>query len=756
MESLVFEPVAQLWVVALIVAALGGLLMLRPDFGQLTPRRWLTLLLLRCAIIGLTLVALLRPGCVMQIEKPQTGVVNVYLDLTRSMQLPHRATGPTRYQAMRQIIDQNRSLLEKLETNNVRVRWFGFDNQISELDLNEWIRDESETPEGEETDIGSSLDAGLTLVRNQRLLAVVLISDGVQNAVDPQTDLNEAVNAINDVQVPLFAVPLGQADASSQLADLSIENLADQYSIRVENRLQVTATLSSRGFAGERIPVQLILIDGDQEEVVDTVRVPIRQGIEQQRVTLNYTADRVGQFQLLVRAQPQPTETATANNQLPSFLNVENEGVNVLYIYGNLLWEQKYIRAALQSDNLIRVDPVPVDRRIRQPVDLTSQLGDPRYDVIILADVDSRLLYQETFQEENIQVLTERIAQGTGFMMLGGEHSFGPGLYHSNPLADYLPVVMEPFERQEFDEPVREDLHIQGPIELRPTDSHFVTRLGPGADGGNVWDELPPLDIANRFAAIKPSARVLLQSEAGEPILVASSVGGRVLAFAGDSTWKWRRLYSAEIHKRFWRQIILWLAGQDGLVGDDIWIAMPQRRFQLGQAASFTTGLNSLTGEPTGSASLQATLIAPNGTRRELALSADADDFVGNIRRERLKSPGLYAIEVVGQRDQETLGPARTEFVVFDNDNEKAVTSANPELLDRLATQTSQWGGRVVQPESFGELLQSISELAPENRIEIPRRWKLGETWQDATAFLLGFVGLLTIEWFLRKKWGLV
>ena len=39
---------------------------------------------------------------------------------------------------------------------------------------------------------------------------------------------------------------------------------------------------------------------------------------------------------------------------------------------------------------------------------------------------------------------------------------------------------------------------------------------------------------------------------------------------------------------------------------------------------------------------------------------------------------------------------------------------------------------------------------------EVQTKWQLADTAPDAWALLLLFVGLLTTEWILRKKWGLV
>ena len=759
MQYMTFEPIAGPFVLIVIAGILCGLVFVRPGFLKMTRQQRIVLACLRSLAVLLTLTALVRPGCVTQIEKPKTGVVEIFVDKTRSMQLPHRASGESRFEVMRAMIDRHRGKLEQLEENNIRVRWFMFDNQINEVEITPSSMQFPDEATGEETDIGTSLFRGTELVRNQTLLATVLASDGVQNALDPDTELNDAVRSLAQMQVPLFVIPFGQADQSNQLADLAITNLVDQYSVRVNNNLRVTATLQARGFAGEQIPVQLVIVNRDgTERVVDTQRIDVERGFEERTVSLNYVPTQSGQFQMLVRAQPQQSESAVANNQLPSFLTVDDRGINVLFLYGNLRWEQKFIRTALRSDSVITIDAWAIDHRSQRswPLDVSSRISDPKYDVIIFADVDSRSIYDETFMVKNMDALTEAISNSKGFAMLGGKHSFGPGLYHTTPLVNYLPVEMEPFEIQPLDEPTRMDLHISGPFRVKPSRSHFVTRIGTGIRGGSIWEELPPMNIANRFLGVKDTARTLMVNDSGEPMMVISTVGGRVMAVAFDGTWMWRNEYSEATHNRFWRQVILWLAGQDGLAGDDVWISMPQRRFQLGQTVDFTAGITSANEEDIGNAALTATLVAPDGTETEIEVLPNGENWSAEIAKQLMPDAGFYRIAVEARTPDKELGSTETEFVVFDNDREKAVTSAAPRELDLLARQTEEWGGRTVLPDEFGALLDEIAEKAPANSIEIPRRWRLGDTWQDALGFVLAFVFILTLEWVLRKKWGMV
>ena len=111
---------------------------------------------------------------------------------------------------------------------------------------------------------------------------------------------------------------------------------------------------------------------------------------------------------------------------------------------------------------------------------------------------------------------------------------------------------------------------------------------------------MKPLKGANRWAGIKDSPGIQLLAESPDhvPLLVAGEYGGgRVLAFAGDSTWQWWRQGQSAVHRRFWRQVVLWLARRDDLTRHDVWVDLPQRRFPAGSRVAFTAGARTAMGD---------------------------------------------------------------------------------------------------------------------------------------------------------------
>ena len=94
MFRLFFYPIADSYaLVAVIALAMGGLLLLTPVRAALTPRRRLVLAAVRAAVIGLVVLAMLRPTLVYTETKKEKATLVVLADQSRSMQVARRPGG---------------------------------------------------------------------------------------------------------------------------------------------------------------------------------------------------------------------------------------------------------------------------------------------------------------------------------------------------------------------------------------------------------------------------------------------------------------------------------------------------------------------------------------------------------------------------------------------------------------------------------------------------------------------------------------
>jgi hypothetical protein len=407
----------------------------------------------------------------------------------------------------------------------------------------------------------------------------------------------------------------------------------------------------------------------------------------------------------------------------------------------------KYLRRSLDSSPDIQVEFHRIDAQKPEtkPADLAQWFQPGKFNVYIVGDLDS-----SAFTTEEMAALAEAVNRGAGLIMLGGVQSFGPGGYAATPLADVLPVELNRLERQRPGDPLRQDVHLTGPLKLEPAaagGADFVVRLSP-EDNRAAWQQLPPLDGANKFGELKPAAHVLLKTPNDQPMLVAQESGnGRVLAFAGDTTWHWVMEGHGDWHKRFWRQVVLWLARKDESQSGDVWVKLAQRRFQPGGRVEFTAGARSPEGEPVENAQLQAEILLPDESRRPVSLSRQGDHWVGSFFETQ--SAGDYTVMVTARQGGELLGEAKARFLVDEQDLELDNAVAERGVLDSLAAMT---GGKSLAPEQLPGLLEDLKKVPEELQIETQTKQPLWDQWP---LFLL-LVVLLGLEWFLRKRWGLV
>ncbi|MBI2480354.1 MAG: hypothetical protein HYV60_17480, partial [Planctomycetia bacterium] len=526
-------------VVAALMAGMALLLLVTPSFGRLPTIRRGTLIAVRVSVLLLLLLAMLRPTRVYSTTKQQSAVLMLMFDQSRSMTLPSTVEGKSRWQQQCETILKLQDQLADL-SQDFDLRLYGYDDKLHAFELKDGKLNLPDEPSGDLTDIGTTLHEAVQRELGKRLMGAILLGDGAQTAFSPQVEMPEAGRELARLEYPLYTVVFGPTGDVAQARDVSIENMPEQYTVFVKNELVVKGALRVRGYVNQAIPVELIAENPSGEKTrIATVEVTAREDNQLLPVEVSFVPPEPGQYQLTLQTAEQPGERVTRNNELSAFVTVLEGGLRVLYLYGDLLGEQRLLRRSINLSPDIQLDDIYLDpkNRERWPINLDDELSFANLDVILLESVDSTALGEANLQ--GIAKLTER---GKGLMMLGGFNSFGPGGYRESPLADVLPIEMGRFERQDiaFGSPISKDLHLWGKLAMLPTQSHAITTLAPGADNESVWRSLPPLEGANKFTDLKPRSRVLLETAAKQPLLVAGEYGsGRVLAFAGNSTLRW-------------------------------------------------------------------------------------------------------------------------------------------------------------------------------------------------------------------------
>jgi hypothetical protein len=231
------------------------------------------------------------------------------------------------------------------------------------------------------------------------------------------------------------------------------------------------------------------------------------------------------------------------------------------------------------------------------------------------------------------------------------------------------------------------------------------------------------------------------------PLLVSGYFPqGRTLFIAIDETWRWRYHYGDRYHERFWRNSIRWLALGRLKSGDRRFrLETPRTSYHLDERVSLEARVLDEDFRPSEKPVQEISWAGPDGRPRMLQLSAVPDHpgvFRGALQLDR---PGVYRawIDEAGER------VATVDFEVTLPSRETANPAPDPDAMRGLAAAT---GGRAVPLARMADLAEEFP--GDEQRRE-PISSRLDDAW-DRWATLIAALGLLSLEWILRKRVELV
>ncbi|MCC7478109.1 VWA domain-containing protein [bacterium] len=275
--------------------------------------------------------------------------------------------------------------------------------------LQEWQTE----PRGNFTDIGEAIQLAVASFPDNAQKRLVLITDGNENVGSALAEGRVA----RDNDVELFTVPLTTKTGPEVVLD----------SLEAPERASLGETVDVRFVLNSTVATEADVTLMRNGEFVDKAPLSIKPGKEVYEFPV--TIDQSGFFTYELAVEPRQ-DTVVENNRAYTFSVVQGQP-RLLYATGDPA-ELAYLPRTLITHN-IAVDVVP-------PSGIPYSLEDFQpYDGIIFSDVAAFDISTE--QMKMIQVMVRDF--GRGFMMLGGDKSFGVGGYFETPIEETLPVDMD-------------------------------------------------------------------------------------------------------------------------------------------------------------------------------------------------------------------------------------------------------------------------------------------------------------------------
>ncbi len=724
-----------LWALALAILAVAALLFwnVNRNHGMLSGLRPAGIWLLETGMVSLILFLLWHPALSVATLRPQQNVVAVLVDDSRSMSIAD--SSGTREAAAKALLDGGmlKSLGQKFQ---VRLYQFGKEP--------ERIQKASEVqPAAPATRIGDTLERVLAESSSLPLGAIVLLSDGADNAggIDQQT-----IAAIRRQRIPVHTIGFGREhpDKDVEMVDAIVPARA-----LPQSKLNAVVTLQSYGVSGSKAR----LTARSDGKILASQEITLKKDGEIQSETLVFNCGDAGPKTLEIGVDPVSGEENTRNNVLSRLVNVESRTPRILYFEGEPRWEYKFIRRALDDFPNVEISSMlrtTQNKLYRQGFHSEQELEDGfpskpedlfQFQGLILGSVEAN--YFTPTQQQLIHDFVDR--RGGGLLFMGGRASLSDGGYQTSMLSDLIPTTLPAgggtFHRD-----------FTGEVLTQEGAQSVITRLDDDAvRNAERWKRMPQMANYQEVGDPKPGATVLLESTpAGKrrfPLLVTENFGlGRTMLFATEGSWRWKMWldHSDKTHATFWQQIFRYLVTD---TPGQVTSTTPRQVLSDETRVPIRVQVRDKQFKPVTNAKVQARFLGPDGSTATMQLAPvplEEGVYGGEWTAEK---PGSYVAEIIAGREQEEIGRDVLAFRREDGVAESFHTSQNKDLLAKLSEQT---GGRYYTPSEASKLPEEISY----SEAGITTR-ETRDLWDMPILFLLA-LGIRAAEWLLRRKWGVV
>lgn len=740
--------------IALLAAAVLGLTWLNVQQAS-SPRRRLMLIGLRALTVISLLVVLAQPTWVSVVPRSGSSRVAVIVDRSASMVVgkPDKRRWDRAMSAIKSLASDAKVELYTMGETLEPVR--GAAGLLGR------------TPDSSTTDLSAALAGLADLHHGTPLRAVAVVSDGLDNAGlrarNPAgvTSLDADTAALlRALRAPVHAIYIEDPEPVRDIAVTAVKVSSFGYT---RTFVPVAVDLEISGMADTAGTLTLQLSDNGKPMV--TQQVPIA-GPTRRTVDMEFQPLHVGTHVLEAHAVALPQEATDANNRAWVGLRVIRDRTRILHLAGHPSWDTRFLRTHLHGD--AAVDLVSFYVMVGQgagafvSAEDTTLIPFPAKEIFedSLSGFDLVVLQDFPFGpfqlEQYLPQLSQYVRGGGALLVIGGPQSLAAGGYTGTGLADLLPVQFQGSPEdggwtEAGSQPVLTPVGAAHPASLLGKDP---------SDNAEIWAS-HRLTGRNTGLQARTGSHVLVTDGGGNPLLVVGDAGeGRSALLATDSLWMWA--FGAEgvavdgaferqrgHYHRLLDQLFAWLLRDPDL--DLLRMEAPADTVAAGQPFSVRVTARDGAGVPK--------QVSVRWSTRPLA---DATNAKTPSREAPSKTDVRGETVIVGDPL-----PAGSYLLVAEAEIDGRTHTASAPLVvaaavpeasqlqpsDRLLQLIAKASGGVVfagSPPPAG-----LPEPPPNLSDPLALSDKVHDDLWSRPEVLVWLVALLSVEWWLRRRWGL-
>lgn len=543
----------------------------------------------------------------------------------------------------------------------------------------------------------------------RNLAGVLLLTDGIYNqGMSP---------AFRNYSFPIKTIGVGDTIPKS---DISIHSLLFNKLAYQGNKFPIVARIENQGFKGKQ--VTLTVKNGNKSLAQQKVVLGGNDDLKEIKFLIDATQS--GYQRYIVQVTSLPDEFTTSNNQRSAFVEVVEGKETIALISGSPHPDIKAIRSAVESNsNYIFESYV-----LSNPKDLEKLTNSPR-------DFDLVIYHQLSNARRAGQISVEEIqSKATSSLTIFGSQN---DIRQFNTDNDIVKITLA---SEDYDDVT---------AAFNPAFENFKLT----EELQSSFDQFPPVSVPFGNYTVSETAQTMLFQRVGNittkrPLLtVKTEEGVKSAIFMGAGLWKWKLTdYANNGNNEYFNELITKLV-QYLTTKDDkrkFRVYPIKNEFSTTENVVFESEVYNDLYEPIYNKKINIKLTNEEGksTSYQYITSKNNTQFeIGGLTN------GVYKYEASTSMPS-GLEKITGEFLIKELQLESQNLTADFQLLRKIANQTD---GNFYTEQQLSDLSISFSELEAQGIIHSR---ELLKPFINLEWLLILFLGLLSLEWFLRKYHG--
>lgn len=605
----------------------------------------------------------------------------------------------------------NSQSLRKLETQVSESAELIKKKLADKFEIDSWIFGEEPAASDSINFVGTKSDYSelLSTVSNQYINknvgALVIIGDGIYNA--GQNPLNQ----ISSINFPIYTVGFGD---TLNIPDIRISEVKHNPSVFINNYFSIETDIHFEMLANQTARIEL----SNGNKIIGSRSIAIPTNTYFATETFRIQATKKGLQNYRIKVIPLEQETNKVNNSKELIIEVIDSKHKILVLSDGPHPDIGSIKDILESFSNFEITLVN-GNTVPENIDT--------YDLFVLYQLPSTINF-------NNKALLSMIHSKKPLLVVVGEKT-------SLPYLNNLQLGVSSMSATGLNE---SQIDINNDFSLFKLENEYAENL----------ESFPPLYVPYTTFSVSSELQTLGYQKikginTGNPLLAMGKTNDRKIGFLlGEGIWRWR-IFDFRMNHQY--KTINELVYK---IFNYLCIKENEENFKLNFSPAYSENEDVIVGAELYNDSYElvnspeATLLLKKDSITEFHFIFDKIDnqYLLNLGKP---GTGIYQIEAsvkLGEKEYRKSG----NFSLVSLNLEEQQTVANHHILYQLAYET---GGSFFTPENLNKLfteIESNEKIKPDKFVHFTQNELLNSKWLFAMIVLI-----FSLEWFLRKYWGI-